>query len=143
MKPLLVDASHTPGKKNAAKNLPDDNPIDFCFHHVGNTNCTGLDHFDDFRFFHFFNHPVVNNKGIQKIVGCFRVRVGVREEVEHDTTGNEQNVCPLFKGNTFFNYKYTGQRLSQFFKLKFCAITNFHIFYRSPYCARLRILLER
>ena len=42
---------------------------------------SGLDHFDDFRFFHFFIAPVVDKEGRIQHVGMFQCKAQVADEV--------------------------------------------------------------
>jgi hypothetical protein len=58
----------------------------------------GLDHFDDFRFFHFHQMPIKNESGDLKNVGVMQCKAAVNDNVWHDTRGNTQNTIPLFKG---------------------------------------------
>lgn len=62
----------------------------------------GLDHFDEFRYFHFYKAPVRNSEGNVKHVGVLQCKVEVTDKVWHDTHGNVNNVMNLFKGNLTF-----------------------------------------
>jgi hypothetical protein len=63
---------------------------------------SGLDHFDDFRFFHFFMAPVVDKEGNIKHVGVFQCKARVVDEVWHDTRGDRSKYIPLFIGMLCF-----------------------------------------
>jgi hypothetical protein len=61
-------------------------------------NLPGLDHFDDFRFFHFFEAPVIDSEGNVHSVGVFQCKARVADTAWHDTKGNRSSYIPLFKG---------------------------------------------
>ena len=52
---------------------------------------SGLYHFDDFRYFHFYGEPMQVN-GQQQTVGVFKCKAGVLNKIWHDTRGNANKV---------------------------------------------------
>jgi hypothetical protein len=90
-------ASQTPGELDCSKMmglkcLDCENPIAtlsclWC--------CLGLDHFDDFRFFHFFTHDHIID-GVREQIGVFQCKSSVVAKTWHDTRGDTTKVIFQF-----------------------------------------------